>query len=238
LEESLIDLRPHFKHYRWEPMPHSCGVPVGCDWADWTPASTVPEVYRRNGSLTMDEVAILYECCLRLPGRWLDIGGSTGWTAAHMASAYCVVDSIDPMYANAEFKARAVTNLKAAWVPALITMWAKTSQQFFSLNAWLKHYVVGALIDGCHDAPRPKRDAIITEGRLETPGVILLHDAYGEPVQEAIRVLLDRGFSHRAYPTPQGLVVCWQGDFVPPEYVQDNPAIIAKARRHYGDLAT
>lgn len=232
----MIDLRPAFHHYRWEPMAHSNGVLVGCDWVDWLPDSTVPEVYRRNGSLTVDEVAVLHECASRLPGRWLDVGGSTGWSAAHMATAGCGVDSIDPMYAGAEFRARAEENLGAAGILQLVGLWSTTSDQFFDSRRDTQY--AGALIDGNHDRPCPENDAKNAAERLETPGVILLHDGYGAPVQDAVRALVAAGFRHRAYPSPQGLVVCWRGDFEPPAYSQDNEAILAKAARYYAELSS
>lgn len=210
------DLKPFFKHYRWAPMPHSQGVPVGCDWADGVPPS-VPENYQQNGSWTLGEVSILFNVARQIGGKWLDIGGSTGWTAAHLAKAGCDVDSIDPMYAVWEFEERAEENLISCMVFPQVTMWPMTSTEFFATYLPAGSRYDGIIIDGCHDAPVPYEDAVNSFIHLSGRGAILFHDSRGEPVQKGARYLIDHGMEGVAYPTVHGVGLCWRGDLtVPP----------------------
>jgi Predicted O-methyltransferase len=231
------DLRPHFSRYRWAPMPHSKGVEVGCDWGD-KPDDWELAIYKRNGSLTLDETRILFECVQRMLGSWLDVGGGTGWTAAYMAAAGArSVTSIDVMYGNAEFLDRATENLLASMTSSEIVRirhFPGTSDEYFAAHPDAKF--AGVLVDGNHDAPIPERDALNAADRLSTPGVILFHDGFGDPVQAAVRALMRRGFLWRYYDTPQGLIACWQGLWEPPTYEQPDPAILQAARRHYARI--
>jgi hypothetical protein len=108
---TMIDLRPHFKHLHWRPMPHSMGVPVASDWADKQEDDPVFGIYRdaacgpwkrRISSMRLRRGAN--------HGPWIDIGSHTAWTSAHVASAGVDVDAIDNMYAVPEFLARAEEN--------------------------------------------------------------------------------------------------------------------------------
>ncbi len=210
----MKDLRPAFRHYSWMAMPHSKNVPVGCDWVDGLPDG-IPDAYRRSGSLTLDETAILWECCCRSPGRWVDVGGATGWTAAHMAAAGCAVETIDPMYGDPAFAARAEDNLARAGQRARVTLRPSTSEEFFA-GLGADEQFSGGLVDGCHAAPHPERDAVMLASHLAPTGVILLHDGSKDAVKDAARMLQRLGFGVRQYPTTQDLLVAWRGDFDPP----------------------
>jgi hypothetical protein len=212
------DLRVAFDHYRWEAMPHSFGVPVGCDWIDKAPDDPVFGIYTRSGSWTMDELAILFAVASQRPGVWLDIGGATGWTAAHLAKAGCLVHSIEPMWNLFEFKARAVHNLSAADVLENVVMWPLRSDQFFLRLPTLT--CKGVVIDGNHDGSIPLLDTMNAhECFAGALGVALFHDARGESVKAAIRWLTEqRGFRCRPYPSCHGVAVCWRGELELPDY--------------------
>ena len=78
------------------------------------------------------------------------------------------------------------------------------------------------MIDGDHDSPQPTLDAqrAISVGAK----VLVFHDFWGQPIQDAVRAALI--WRKRVYDTPNGMAVCWSRgcDFVPPDHTPD-PAI-------------
>lgn len=218
----MIDLRPHFPNLYWRPMPHSFGVPVASDWQDKSDDDPVFGIFKRCGLWTMDEADILYRAAVQLKGSWVDIGSNVGWTTAHVAEAGCDVLAIDPMYRKDEFAARTRMNLdkwleRCGGIRAFV---AETSAR--ALDEWGTFRYTGFVIDGDHDDPNPTTDAAMSVCHLEERGIILFHDARGEPVKKAIRWLLNYfpEFKHRVYPTPHGVCACWRGEFEPPDYVR------------------
>ena len=218
------DLRPQFQHVTWRPMAHSFGVDVGSDWDDKAEDDPVFGIFKQCGFWTLDEAAILYECAQRHPGFWLDIGGHTGWTAAHiLQSAECDVTLVDPMYANPEFKQRAKDNL-AGIDPERYALQAAPSTTFFANWIAADLRFDGVVIDGDHDRAHVLNDARNSVDHMQPTGLILLHDAVGAPVQDAVQVLQEAGFNIRVYLTPHVVTCCWLSDFTPPDYEPD-PAV-------------
>ena len=227
------DLTPYFKHTVSRPMPHSFGHDVLSDWGDKADDDPIFGIYKRCGFWTHDEVAILYNIAKQLGGRWLDIGGHTGWTAAHVAAAGCEVHSIEPMYRGEygmEWNRRLIENfsdLNGQILPA--TFHAIRSDEFFAVNV---PDFKGVVIDGDHDRPHPLNDAIESANRSN---LILFHDAIGEPAQEGIRYLVEHGFNLKIYETPHVVACCWHGDFEPPHHVPD-PRVSHGIRPHIQPL--
>ena len=214
----MPDLRPYFKHYNWRVMPHSQGQLVGSDWSDKAPGDPFWDTQKNCGSWTMGEAAILYNVARLVRGRWLDIGGHTGWTAAHLLAAGCTVTAVDPEYSRGDFEQRACENL-AEWTGwgAMPVLWSGLSQDFFERDQAL---FSGIVIDGDHSAPAPLLDAVFARMRVLATGVILFHDARGEPIKQGIRhVVRFRGWHVRLYQTPHGVALCYQDGFTPPEHV-------------------
>ena len=176
-----------------------------------------PDFLPNCGYWTHDEAAILYTVACQVGGRWLDIGSRLGWTSAHILAAPMVKEcqSVDPEYAvGGDFLRRAVEQC-----PAIIPI-ALTSQKFMS---WCGMTFDGFVIDGCHDAPEPVKDAA-QAWRLAASGdsVILFHDFWGQPVQDGVTFLMERGWKCRIYNTPNGVALCWRGGkFVPPDHAAD-----------------
>lgn len=216
------DLEPAFQHaiemstYRNPP-----GHTVLCD----------PEFFLGCGYATHDEAALLYEIARRGPSEpWLEIGGHTGWTAAHLALADRGVVSLDPEYSRpgfnytkdpARFLARAEQNVREAGLDGLVTFVGKKSAEYADEFEGEEEFG-GVFVDGEHEPPFPLRDAEIALRflRLDTK-IVVFHDAVGRPVQAAIRFLIDKGFKFRLYRTPQYLGVCWSGNFEPPDHDPD-----------------
>lgn len=231
----LIDLRPHFKHLHWRPMPHSFGIDVASDWADKADDDPVFGLYKRCGLWTMDEAQILHGCAVAFPGEWLDIGCHTGWTTQHIGGlAGCrdrYVQAIDPMLAVHEFAMRFYDNLQQhpdlpdgqKWLPGV--SYGETSNEFFS-DGHHNHdgsplHLSGVNIDGDHSWGKPLEDAISSVKHLAERGVILFHDCTGRPVHEAVEYCVSQGFNCKAYPTVHGVAACWRGDFMPPDFTMD-----------------
>lgn len=217
------DLRPQFPHMWGRVMGHSFGHTVYSDWADKPSHDPIWQQFKECGFWTRDEAAILYHVAKQFPGRWLDIGSHTGWTAAHiLAAGASDVYGVDPAYNMVGFTERA-----QAQAPHLIPC-PFTSHKFFS-NTLHRPGFSGIVIDGSHEDDEPFRDAVKAASRLATLGVILFHDFVGKPVQDAVEYLIARrGFTCRLYLTPHVVAVCYrhfhgepEGGFIPPIHLPE-----------------
>lgn len=212
-------------------MPHSMGQPVLSDWADKPDDDPVFGLYKVCGFLNRDEAAILYQCAKQLGGYWLDIGAHTGWTTLHIAAGGCMVDAVEPMFANEVFRSRAIENIKRAGQGVRIRMYPQISRDFFRVNDSSTHEYDGVLIDGDHSWEHPLYDAVQSYKHLAETGVILLHDFIGGPVREAVKYLKAEGMKCRVYwSSSQLLACCWRGNFTPPDYTPD-PSIDWEKRK-------
>jgi len=220
------DLTPHFKHLTCRTMGHSMGHDVLSDFADYPADDPVFGLYKNCGFWTHDEAAILYNVALRLGGyrssNWLDIGAHTGWTFLHLAACATVaaVTALEPMTRLQGFLDRFEENTESHF-GVLEKLSYQRSEEFFDGNGDIPQFS-GVVIDGDHDKPWPLHDAVHSSMHLETPGVIMLHDLTGEPVQEAALWLMDHGFKCRVYYTPHMVACCYRGDFEPPVHVRDS----------------
>jgi predicted O-methyltransferase YrrM len=203
-------------------MTHSHGHDVLSDFADKGSDDPVFGVYKECGFWTHDEAAILYNVAKIIGGWWLDIGGLTGWTAVHLAAAGCDVVSIDPMYNNPEFLARAEENIFATPYRDKIVLWSGTLEEI--LTKFRGVLFGGAIIDGNHEAPYPLKDAANVADVIPKNGVVLFHDATFKSVKTGYRHLFRLGWHVRIYHTPHRVAVCYRDDFVPP-YHEPDPRI-------------
>jgi predicted O-methyltransferase YrrM len=215
---SAPDLLSYFKHTISRPMPHSMGHDVISDFADKADDDSVFGIFKQCGFWTHDEAAILYNVAKSIGGLWLDIGGLTGWTAAHLAAAGCSVVSVDPMYKNYAFEERTLENLLSAGCCLRVGLWPGTSDEFFL--AYDKSFD-GIVIDGDHVAPQPLSDAINAVERVTGCGVILVHDATHKAAQDGYHYLAEQGWTIKLYHTPHVVALCYRGGFVPPKHVPD-----------------
>lgn len=200
---SCPDLSPRFKLAN--PAVQMLGHDVPTD----------PDFDPNCGFWTHDEAAILYNVAKQIGGLWLDIGSRFGWTAAHLEAASCSVIALDPEYHRAEFLERASASIGARHCAVCFV--ALTSQDYFEAY---QGTLAGCVVDGCHDAPEPVKDAIGAHRCLA--GAVLLHDFQGTPVQDAVVALLDVGFRVRIYDTPNGVALCWRdAGLIPPDHVPD-----------------
>jgi hypothetical protein len=187
----------------------------------------------RCGFLSHDEAAILYYAAKRAPGLWVDIGARTGWSAAHIAAAGRTVYAIDPEYGcNAAFLARTEENLRACGFDRCCKLQAATSEQFWRSVVSPTGSFTGICIDGNHDPPQPQRDAMWALPHLAATAVVVYHDLWGWPTCNGVEFLREHGFQSKTYNTPNGMALCWRGDFAPPEHVPD-PKIDWKAQRKH-----
>lgn len=201
-------------------MPHAFGVDVASDWADKPESDEFFAIWKQCGLWTITEANILHECARRVaPGSALDIGSHTGFTTAHMAAAGLDCVALDPMFRFQVFQHRFQNNMRAWW-DKVCWLSHQTSADYFShLPSSIKFELI--CIDGDHNPPAPMEDAQSAARHLSDRGFILLHDAIGPPVQEAVSWLIDQGFRARFYWTPHIVAVCWRGDIEPPDYVGD-----------------
>lgn len=186
--------------------------------------------------MTDDEATILHSVASRQkPGaQWVDIGSRFGWSAAHVAAAGHYVTLVDPHFKFEAYQHRMETNLGHCW-SHVEEVW---HEPWRDVEDCLHQEFDGFVIDGCHDAPEPLRDAQGCARLAADTAVILLHDAMGKPVRDAAAWLMDNGWKGRFYWTPNGIAVCWRGNFTPPDHVRD-PAIdwAPHERVVYADIA-
>ncbi len=200
---SCPDLSPRFKLAN--PAVQMLGHDVPTD----------PDFDPNCGIWTHEEAANLYNVAKQIGGLWLDIGSRFGWRAAHLEAASCSVIALDPEYHRAEFLERASASIGARH--RAVCFVALTSQDYFEAY---QGTLAGCVVDGCHDAPEPVKDAIGAHRCLA--GAVLLHDFQGTPVQDAVVALLDVGFRVRIYDTPNGVALCWRdAGLIPPDHVPD-----------------
>ena len=202
VSSSFPDLKPFFRHATWRPMGHSGGALVGSDFTDKKADDPVFADYKNCGFWTVEEAGILFSVASEVKGCWLDIGGLTGWTAAHLAAAGCRVYSVDPMYANAEFLRRAEENLTAAGTRDSVSLWACRSGEFLTKT---RRKFDGVIVDGDHKAPGPLRDAEQTMARVEENGAVLLHDLRLPDVRAAFEALARSGWKPQEFATTHGV---------------------------------
>ena len=213
------DLRLYFKHIHERVEPNSQGHTVISDFADKADNDPIFGEWKRCWFWSLDEAAILYHCAKQIGGRFVDIGAHTGWTAAVLASAGCSVVAVDPLLRYSAALMRFEQNTEHC-MNSIDQVHHKIAAEYF---AWLGERVNfdGFVIDGNHSTPCPLDDAQNSAAHLNHRGIVLLHDYRGEPIKESYRWLLANGFQGRTYTTPNGVAVCWRGEFTPPEHVPD-----------------
>jgi hypothetical protein len=199
------DLQPDFEPLICKPRPNTMGHDALSD-PDFEPDCLF---------FTHDEAAILYNVVKECRGRWVDIGSRTGWTSRHItAPGGVVVDCVDVGYRqNPRLEIAFWKNLDKG---GKVSAHGETSFEYFHEDF---DVYTGACIDGNHDAPFPLVDAVLcaTHGAR----VIVFHDFWGPPIQEAVTFLKWQGWKAKIYNTPNGVAVCWRGEFTPPDHTPD-----------------
>lgn len=173
------------------------------------------------GYVSIDEARILWQAARDFPGTWCEIGSHTGFSGAHIAHGlddHGVGDgalvAIEPQYVYLDFFRRARANWHRADVDHLIFPIAALSGSYFD---GCRETFTGAFVDGDHEPGKPQEDAATLLPRMAGRCVIVLHDGVGQPVLDAADWLAEQGFTVRIYDTMARLVVCWRGDWEPPE---------------------
>lgn len=216
-----LDVRRFMRHLHVRPMAHSCGHNVASDFADYPVDYPIFGLYKKCGMLTLDESNIIYEFAKQIPGgRFFDIGAHTGLSTMTLASAKdSTVFAIDPMFAVDPFFERFLENTQEFL--NITTSSLRSDQVLDQAQQYLNPGFDGAIIDGDHCEPFPRRDVVLVDEFLRRQGFIVLHDAWGEPVWSVAGRLKARGFQTRFYSTPHGLIAAWRGDLTPPDHTPD-----------------
>jgi hypothetical protein len=175
---------------------------------------------------THDEAAILYNVFAgdHMNRREvIDIGARLGWTSktinlATNGRVHCV----DPHFRLRKRVRRFVDNtgFPEDWLLGL------TAAQYFQQCESEREQFSGFVIDGNHDYPEPLNDAKGAEAIAANDCIIMFHDLWGGPIQDAVRYLSEQGWSVQIYYTPNGVACCWRGFYGwrPPQHTPD-PAI-------------
>ena len=182
------------------------------------------------GYVSVQEARLLWQAARDFPGTWCEIGSHTGWSGAHIAhglvwtNGYLPSDenlprdrflvAIEPQFVYADFFLRARDNWHGVGVDRWILPVAALGKDYF---AGCVETFAGAFVDGDHSVGKPLEDARMLMPHLADRSVVLFHDGVGEPVHEAASYMRHQGFQVRVYETMARMVVCWRGDWVPPE---------------------
>jgi hypothetical protein len=174
---------------------------------------------------TDDEAAMLFNIAKQVGGDWVDLGARLGWTSRCVLDACAeAVFAVDMAYEDVKFLNRAMDQC-----PGIIPV-CMSAQKYLSLSLTLRTFN-GFVIDADHDAPQPLLDAQGCHRIANPDAVILMHDFWGRPIQDAVLWLMDNGWRCRIYNTPNGVALMWRGwmpeafpVFRPPDHVPD-PAI-------------
>ncbi len=229
------DLTSHFKNLVSRPMEHSFGHDVPSDWSDKADDDKVFGIYKQCGMWTHDEAAILFNVARTFPRIWLDIWAHTGWTTLHInVAARNWAYPVEPMHQVAEFRKRFCDNIR--WN---LDQWCGAdmySDAYFAVLSAAGPFADAVCIDGGHADGQPQRDAQNAAKHLTPTGVIIFHDGVGRPVREAVQWLMGQGFKARAYFTPYLVMLCWRGDFTPPDHVPDPIVKAAHLDGRYSDF--
>jgi predicted O-methyltransferase YrrM len=168
------------------------------------------------GYVSAQEARLLYAIAAsRMPGRWIELGSHTGWSAAHVAAAGWYVTAVDPRFAEPDFRRRASENLDRAGASGRVVLTASTSEERLTQSQEKRLHFSGAFVDGDHE--HPLRDAQLLLPWLSEQAVVVFHDHVGQPVRDAVAWLAEQGFHVRVYDTSREMAVCWRGGWEPPE---------------------
>jgi len=235
------DLQPCFQHLYARPMSYAQNHTILSDFADYSEQQE-PElaIHKVCGFQTHDEAAILYQIAKSIKGTWLDIGGHTGWTSAHMSVAGCLVTALDPMYVHPLFRRRAFENLLTvhttypdSCLPMLVPF---SSDEYFTCLKGRPISFDGIMIDGDHEEVSVMNDARQAACHIKDSGVIMFHDVLGSP-QRAVEYLIGCGFQAKIYFTPHMVACCWKSlTWHPPDHVPDPVVDWAKVTHRMGHL--
>lgn len=161
------------------------------------------------GFWTHDEAVILYHVARQVGGTWLDLGARLGWTAAHIIEAGARVLLVEPETKFEKFTRRLEGNLNQHW-DGVVEVLHKTAGEFITSREESDVFD-GFVIDADHDRPQPTLDAFGCHRIAKPDAVILMHDFWGRPIQDAVVVLMALGWRCRIYNTPNGVALLWRG---------------------------
>lgn len=168
------------------------------------------------GFLSRDEAHVLYHTALQFQGkRALEIGCWMGWSACHLALAGVELDVIDPMLARSPFYQSVSDSLEAAGVLERVNLVPGYSPQKVEELAQQGRRWSLIFIDGNHETPGPREDAIACEPYAEADAAILFHDLASPDVAEGLDYFKQRGWNTLIYQTMQIMGIAWRGNVQP-----------------------
>jgi glycosyltransferase involved in cell wall biosynthesis/predicted O-methyltransferase YrrM len=189
------------------------------------------------GFLSRDEAHILHNAALACAGKpALEIGCLLGWSTCHLALAGVALDVVDPILANAEFRASVEASLVAAGVRERVALNAARSPDAVRALSQDGRRWSLIFIDGDHKGEAPRRDAEAAAEAAADDCMVLFHDLVAPAVAAGLRHFKQRGWNVQIYRTMQIMGVAWRGNVAPPRHVPD-PALDARLPAHLADLA-
>jgi predicted O-methyltransferase YrrM len=171
---------------------------------------------RSVGFLNRDEVSLLYSNARLFAGeRGLEIGTWRGWSTCHLARAGILLDVIDPVLHDEEWKQEIATCLALAGAASRVNLHAGSSPTTVEELGTAQARWSFAFIDGDHEGDAPKRDVLACLPHMTETAVIMLHDVIAPAVAEAMAELRAAGWQTLIYQTSQIMGIGWRGDARP-----------------------
>jgi cephalosporin hydroxylase len=211
----------------------------GCGWqylrGDVPHHWYVDQRQPRVGFLNRDEAHILYNNALQFAGkRALEVGCWLGWSACHLALAGVVLDVVDPLLAQENFRSSVVASLTSAGVMEQVNLIGGSSPQAVTdlANSDLANSNLASsdgeprrwsliFIDGDHSGDAPLKDAIACMPLAEPDAMILFHDLAAPEVAAGLDYLREQGWQTMVYQTMQIMGVAWRGNVQPVTHEPD-----------------
>jgi glycosyltransferase involved in cell wall biosynthesis len=175
------------------------------------------------GFLNRDEALIVYNTALQFQGKKaLEVGCWLGWSACHLALAGLDLDVIDPLLEQPGIYTSVTDSLRSAGVLDRVNLISGYSPQAVQILADGQQRTWSLIfIDGDHDAPAPRQDAILCAQYAEPDALIIFHDLNSPDVAEGLDYLRDQGWQTMIYQTMQIMGVAWRGNVKPIEHIPD-----------------
>lgn len=201
--------------------------------------SEVPHIWRSDarakrqpdtGAISVEEAELLFNNALPFSSkRGLEVGCHYGWSTAHLVRAGLDLDVIDPALGDERHFSAVHSSLTNVGGPGRFHLWPGYSPGVVqAVHATAKKPYSFAFIDGFHEGPAPREDAVAVAGFMATDACVMFHDLTSPYVSAALTAMEELGWNVGIYNTMQIMGVAWRGNFKPVEHIADPNAPIPK----------
>lgn len=186
----------------------------------------VPHVWRSDtrarrqpntGAISVEEAELLYNNALPFSGRrGIEVGCHYGWSTGHLVKAGLKLDVVDPALGDDHHHDAVQTSLTRIGGPGTFALWPGYSPGVVrAVHATSKGTYGFAFIDGYHEGPAPRNDALAVAEVMDKDACIMFHDLTSPYVAAGLAALADQGWNTGIYNTMQIMGIAWRGKCKP-----------------------